>query len=58
MSKVEVRYLVGAAGPEGSVINAGDSVKVEADEAKRLLESGAVEAVGKAPAKRAETRKK
>ncbi|HTU15640.1 MAG TPA: hypothetical protein VMF31_10605 [Solirubrobacterales bacterium] len=55
--KIKIRHLIGAAGPGGTVINAGDEEEVDNDLALRLLNEGRAEAIGgKVPAKRAEQR--
>lgn len=56
MSKVKVRYRNGAIGPDGTVINPGDEISVDADTAKRLLESETVEPVAQKASSRAEKR--
>lgn len=56
MSKVKVRYLNGAIGPDGTVINPGQEVSVDSATAKRLLESGAAEPVARKASSRAEKR--
>jgi hypothetical protein len=54
---VKVRILT-SFGTAERTYNGGEEADLDKDTAKQLIEAGIAEPVGKAPAKRAETRKK
>jgi hypothetical protein len=54
---MKVRILA-SVGTVDRTYSSGEEVELDKDAAKELIEAGHAEPVGKAPAKRAETRKK